>query len=655
MIRFIIFFLVVNYVYGQKPTQINIYEKKMDSVIYKIMNSNKKDSLKIALFNSLISKNRYAKHTILAINQAKIIAQNSKIPVLIADNYRSYGNYFFYNSQLDSAEFYLHKANNLLKNQDSPFLKTAIANALGGVYRKKGNITKAIQTLLQSKQILESLDTLSLTKKKQKHLNTEKLILHNTLANFYNQMEDYKSSIYYYNQAYTYANKIGAKKYAGVILSNKGDLILNNGDFKQALEVLIEAKKLKELGNAQKTSIANTNINIALAQLRLGNFNLALHEINDVIKFYEESNNITGLMEALSIRGEIFLKKRLYKKAISDCEKTQNLAISRNNLEIQEDACLCLSKANESLGNYKESLNYFKKYKTVKDSIFNEKNIKKITQLQMKHDYDKEIELREMKIALTKKENKATVRLLVFGIVSLVLISGLLFRLYYMRKKANDALREKNKMISETLAINKLLFKETHHRVKNNLQIISSLLNMQSKFLTDEKSKEIISDSQNRIKSMSLIHQKLYQEKNITAIETTEYFTELINSLSHSYGIDYKKVEMKISIENMFLDVDTAIPLGLILNELISNAFKHGVDKENGKFLLEFSRKEDYLWVKIKDDGKGIPENFDVKTSKSYGMKLIQTLSRKLKADIQFINDNGLTIILKITKFTLSK
>jgi two-component sensor histidine kinase len=431
---------------------------------------------------------------------------------------------------------------------------------------------------------------------------------------------------------------------------------LSNGDFEKALDVLITAKKLKIEGNAQASSVANTNQNLGLALLKLEKYEEALTSVNDALAYYEKNNIISGLMEGYVIRGQIYFKTKNYNKAKEDCYKSKQLAIDNGILEIQEKACLCLSEIYEAINDYKNALINFKLYQKAKDSIFNEKNIKNITQLEMQYNFDKEKELQDVKTAAKEKENKLTIQILIFGILSLLLISGLFYRLFYIRHKSNKELISKNKQISETLAINETLFKETHHRVKNNLQIISSLLNMQSRFLEDSKSKDIINDSQNRIKSMSLIHQKLYQEKNITGIESKAYFTDLINSLALSYGIDTTKVKMNITIENILLDVDTAIPLGLILNELISNAFKHGIDKDKGEFSITFKQPSDtYLFLQIKDNGVGLAKDFNLNNSESYGMKLIHSLSKKLKADLVFKNNNGAEISMKITKFKLSK
>jgi len=653
----VLIFLIANGTnsFCQSKINKNFNQQSIDSITKSILILNEPDSIKISKLNRIVSENRFDKFTLGAIKKSIKIASSTKNSILIADEYRILGNYYYYNSNLDSAEYYLKKSKNLILHKNVPFINSAILNSLGGVYRKKGDITKAIKMVLESKSILETMDTLALSKKLKRKLLSQQLILYNTLANFYNQMGDFPKAIENYNKAYQISLRLKATKYAGVILSNKGDLLLSMGKFQEALDVLISAKQLKIDGNSQASSVANTNQNIGLALLKIGKYKLALENINEALDYYKKNNLISGLMESYVIRGRIFYRMKKYDKAKEDCTKSKQLAIQSGVLETQKKAYLCLSDVYEAINDYKNAFINYKFYQKAFDSIYNEKNIKYITQLEMQYNFDKEKELQDLKNASKEKENKLIIKTLIFSILGLILISGLLYRLFYIRHKSNKELIEKNEKISETLAINEILFKETHHRVKNNLQIISSLLNMQSRFLEDGKSKDIINNSQNRIKSMSLIHQKLYKEKNITGIETKIYFTELIDSLALSYGIDTTKVKMNISIENILLDVDTAIPLGLVLNELISNAFKHGVDKEIGEFSIRFEKPSNtHLLLQINDNGQGFPPNFNWNNLESYGMKLIHTLCKKLKADIVFKNNNGAEISMKITKFKLS-
>ncbi len=650
--------LVILSISGFVVAQIATEQEKIvgsnDLFLHELDKENLSDDVKVKKITSYVAQKRYAPSTKKLIDEAINIAFSINISISKAEAYIALGNYYFYHSQLDSAEIVLKEASKYIEKEDYPITKAAILNSLSGIYRKKGNITQAIETILKSKIILENSLKQEVPDKIKRRITGEQIVLNNTLANFYNQIGETEKAIEYYEDAYQKAIQLNSKIYAGVILSNKGDLLLNAEKPHEALDVLLEAKKLKIEGKANATSIANTNQNIALALLKIGDYNNALININSALLHFEERNIVSGMMESYVIRGNIFLKTEQYNKSISDCEKAKALSIKNGVLENEENACKCLSEAYEKKGDFKNSFINYKLYTAVKDSIFNGENIKKITRLEMQYTYDKEKELQNLISRTREKEHRNTINILVLGLLSFLLISGLLYTLNRSRRKLNIELEGKNSQLLEALSINETLLKETHHRVKNNLQIISSLLNMQSKFLDDSHTKDIVIESQNRIKSMSLIHQKLYQGSNLTSIESETYFNDLINSLILSYGINTEKIKPKVQVENLLLDVDTAIPLGLILTELISNAFKYGVDKETGQFYFSFSKQnESELLITIRDNGPGIPENFDIHKSKSYGMKLVDILSKKLKADLVFNNKNGLEVVIKIHRFKI--
>jgi len=643
LLRYFIFILLLAFSFG-------IYAQSQVDTLYLTSDI---DTVKIQKLIRFAAKNRYNPNTLEAIKKANQFAKNNKYK---AKAQCALGNYYFYASKLDSAEIILNNAKILVdKNDKAPFIKAAIRNSLSGIYRKRGDVTRAIETLLDSKKILTNTDTLTLSPKARIRLKGEQVVLNNSLANFYNQIEEYDKALAYYDKAFNKALSLNAPANAGIVLSNKGDLLLNIGKYQEALEVLLKAKKLKIKGKASVFSIANSNQNIAAVLLQLKKYTEALDYINKAVEVYEQNRLDNELIFAYTLQGTIYYETKAYQKAIEKCTLAKDLALQKHVLEGQEKAYACLAESYEALENYKAALRNYKDLQKVKDTIFNEKNIKEITQLEMQHAYDSEKKIQKLLVAAKEQENKAIIRNLILGLVALLFVLMLLYRMNILRKQTNEKLKEKNIKISETLAVNEVLVKETHHRVKNNLQIITSLLNMQSRFLADDKSKEIIKDSQNRIKSMALIHQKLYKEEHLTSVETSAYFTELINSLCYSYGVDASQILKDIKIESLLLDVDTAIPLGLILNELISNAFKHGIDKETGEFSLSFLKVNDELQLIIKDNGVGIPSDVAWEESKSYGMKLVHTLSKKLDGTITYINNNGLEIHLIIRKFDIIK
>lgn len=217
------------------------------------------------------------------------------------------------------------------------------------------------------------------------------------------------------------------------------------------------------------------------------------------------------------------------------------------------------------------------------------------------------------------------------------------------RKKVLD-------QIEGSLREKEILLREIHHRVKNNLQIISSLLNLQAGFTADKKTNEILEESKNRVKSMALIHEKLYQSKNFSSLDIREFIEELIKNLFNSYGIESLAVNMELSIDNINLNADQAVYLGLIVNELVSNSLKHAFKPtsldDNGeqqkKIFISVQKNSDNGYsIKIGDNGCGFPENIDFKNTESLGLQLVMSLVKQLEAEIRLNNNSGTEFLIK--------
>jgi two-component sensor histidine kinase len=199
------------------------------------------------------------------------------------------------------------------------------------------------------------------------------------------------------------------------------------------------------------------------------------------------------------------------------------------------------------------------------------------------------------------------------------------------RKEAEDARKKE------------VLLKEIHHRVKNNLQVISSLLYLQSKRVDDQRLVEMFNESSNRIKSMSLIHQKLYQSQNAATVDFAEYIHDLTDALFNSYGVRRDVVRLTQHIDGIILNVDTAIPCGLIVNELVSNSLKYAFpDGKQGQIHLSMRKNgNDHFTLVVSDTGTGLPKDFDYRESPSLGLKLVHTLVDQLGGTIEVDREGG--------------
>ena len=208
------------------------------------------------------------------------------------------------------------------------------------------------------------------------------------------------------------------------------------------------------------------------------------------------------------------------------------------------------------------------------------------------------------------------------------------------RKRAEEA-------IKASLREKEVLLKEVYHRVKNNMQIISSLLQLQSGYFEGGEVQRVFEESQMRIKSMALVHEKLYQTHDLARVDFDEYVRELVAMLMSSFGARGGRAGIEVHAEGMALDIDRAIPVGLILNELISNSIKHAFPNgRTGVVRVALSKTGDRISLTVRDNGVGLPEGFDPAATQSLGMRLVHVLAEQLGASIELRGTNGMECIL---------
>ena len=253
----------------------------------------------------------------------------------------------------------------------------------------------------------------------------------------------------------------------------------------------------------------------------------------------------------------------------------------------------------------------------------------------------------EIKALRLKNERSLRITLLISAVG--LLLSAVVIFLLYRKQRRKSMIIEKQGLEMQTL------MKEIHHRVKNNLQVISSLLDLQSQTIGDSQAAEAIKESRNRVQTMALIHQDLYSEESLSGIEMSGYINKLAQNLFSSYNVKTNKISLKTNIEPILLDIDVVIPIGFVLNELISNALKYAfVNRESGTLNIALELKSGELALMVKDDGIGFPPGLNIYQAKSFGFKLVKAFAQKLKGRIEVYNDNGACVLLHIRKYKLN-
>jgi two-component sensor histidine kinase len=215
-------------------------------------------------------------------------------------------------------------------------------------------------------------------------------------------------------------------------------------------------------------------------------------------------------------------------------------------------------------------------------------------------------------------------------------------RTHKLKQEIVERMRVEDKL-RESLKEKEVLLKEIHHRVKNNLQVISSLLYLQSKKIQDKPALNMFVESQNRIRSMALIHEKLYKSQDMVNIDFSEYIRSLIGHLANSYGTQLKNVRIKVNIDNVLLSIEKGIPCGLIINELVTNALKYAFpDGQKGEIVIEIVRNRNQsIVLSVADNGVGFPETVDIYKSETLGLQLVKNLTLQLKGKIEMHKGEG--------------
>jgi two-component sensor histidine kinase len=482
-----------------------------------------------------------------------------------------------------------------------------------------------------------------------KRLNRKKDIgnTFNFIGGVYYNQEDFDKAFSYFFAALEVRRKLGDKKLLAGSYNNVGEILRLRGNYERALEYYFLSLELnKEMGNKRWMAI-NCN-NMGLVYHKLDWDEQALKYLTKSVDLNREIEAATDLASSLNSLGTFHNAKKQYTEALKVFQEAFDIAVSKRTLIEQKEAVLGLSNAYQGLSQPDKALNYHIRYAALKDSIFNDEKYQQVLKIQSRYEHQKkgeEIETLKYKNELNtvKVEQQETeLYFLIAGSSLLAILIIVIYNRYRSRQKSNEILRK-------TLDEKEVLLKEIHHRVKNNLQMISSLLNLQSSKISDEVVREAIEESKNRVKSMALLHQKLYQTHNLSHINFQEYLEQLVDSISKSIDFEFDHIKCEINAADLDFKIDTAVPLGLMINELLTNAYKHAFKgKDSGKIQIDIKRLDENTFeLRIEDNGVGLPKDFNIDNMDSLGLELVQALVEQLNGTLDYSSNE--TTVFGIT------
>ncbi len=439
--------------------------------------------------------------------------------------------------------------------------------------------------------------------------------------------------------------------------SLKAGVLNKMGDTDGAIEHLKIAMAQATKAN-NKPLIANFNQAFAVYNLELGRIELAKEYAKKAYDHYEILKvNYPSMLAIRNILGRIYFEDGQYKLSKDFFEDALDRGIKKEDLGSQRNSLYGILMNDIMLDEDPETiLNGLKYFRTFNDSMFNDNIAKTLNDAKVQFESEKkqaaieqlnqENYLIEENLKSAKKNN-----VLLASALILLFISGVsLFILIGKRIKSQKLLEEQNKIIQKSLSDKQLLLKEIHHRVKNNLQTVSSLLSLQTAYVQDDNVINALKEGQNRVQSMALIHQNLYQEDDLREIKIKSYFEKLIKGLYQSYKVNQDKIKLDLDIDDIMLDIETIIPLGLITNELVSNVFKYAFNPDQHGQLHVSLKSQDAIKLLVKDDGKGIDSEKVTNNNASFGYQMINAFCKKLGAELIVKNENGTEVIILIEK-----
>lgn len=475
------------------------------------------------------------------------------------------------------------------------------------------------------------------------------------VGGIYAEMGQIDSARVYYKKALKNARDIQRARTEIGTLENLGVLELKAERYDSSIYYFEQGIALARAGD-RRALLAASLAQIGAAHLYAGHDGEAARYLNEAYTLSRELDSPTEIAYSEATLAEYHYRKGQFRQAVQLATAALSAAEARQMMDIQRRTTLTLSQAYEGLGNSGKALELYKKHIALRDQLLNEDKVREITQLKMQNQFEQERE--RQRLEQEKKDALVTAQLqrqniqrraMGGGLLAMGALATALFWGYRNKQKSHALLEDKNQLIQESLKEKEVLLKEIHHRVKNNLQVISSLLSLQSRRVEDESIQEAILEGRNRVRSMAMIHQNLYQTEQLSTINVSEYVDHLTQNLFSSYNIEPERIKMETKIQPLELDVDILIPLGLILNELITNALKYAFpDEKTGTIHVGLYREEGPLVLRVTDNGIGMPKQFDFHRARSMGYQLINSFVKKLKGDLKIQSFAGTDVVLSI-------
>lgn len=582
--------------------------------------------------------------------EALLLAQRTGDKNGEAQSLRMIGNIHFRNDRLGQALDHLARAQRLFESTEDQAALVGVLNRIGDIHTRRGDLPHALRAHLEALDLCEELG------------NEEGVAqAFNSIGYVYHRQKNAAQAIRYFRQAVRLHRTLEDPRNLALSYSNLGAALLDAGAYDEALVSLRRTLSFSErTKDSVLTAVASNNAGVALN--RSGRPTQALEHLHKALRMSEETgfNHLAAatfdeLARAYLTLGDLDRALRFARRSLAMGVKTKDVVWIQNAHEV-------LSSIHAARGEYEQAYVNHRRYSAMKDSLFDVEKAEIISRMQTRHELEgmeQQIESLHQQNRIRSLQAQQRQNVLLGGLGVLVLVVGFSFNRYRLKQKANrlltaknaeigrqrEALRENLEEKSLMLEEKDLLVREIHHRVKNNLQLLSSMLRLQAQTLQSPAALAALQDMQARVLSMSLLHRELYGEENATHVEMQGYIETLSRFLLRAFNAD-GRVRCPVHAHDTQLNADTAVPLGLILSELLSNALKHAFpDERQGVVRVDLRRTEiaDGYELTVSDDGVGWAEEAPPEKPATVGLTMVRVMTRQLRGTAQQTNGVGLT------------
>lgn len=538
---------------------------------------------------------------------------------------------FFHPSPISMLKYGL-EAFEIATRMKSPLRLARSLEVTSQAYRLCGEVGKSYR---DSYKALDLFDSLGMQNKRAG-------ILLQIAANHVED-ENYEEAIVYYRESELSYDLLGDKLRAAYANINMSEAFRLTGDLDTAVQCLSKALFLnREISDSVVRAYSLGNLGmIHSVQSKLGD---AIEELAEAVKILEVLGDPASVVIYDAEIGQLLIKQGKEEEGISKIVTSFELAKSENLKEQIKELSKMLTILYSERAQFDQAYFYQQQYQAYQDSLVNPASIREIEQA--KSDYEKNQLKQESALELAASRRKIGYIILV--VILLALLVAVVYYAYVGKKKTNYQLSLKNRVIGAQILEKELLHKEMHHRVKNNLQLISSIMGLHANEAKDQNVSNAISEGKSRMEAMTLIHQKLYGKEEASFIELKSYLDNLIGNLKSTYSGQIADIKLEALALNV--EADDSIPIGLIVNEAVCNAAKYGKDSN---VLVEVSLRNlgTSYELRISDNGPGFPEKA---VKPGFGTMLISTLAKQLRAKLEVVNlSPGTAIVLNFDKLKL--